>query len=179
MSFTSSGRDVSITGFDELFKVMDDLADEVGQRKADRIWTSAMRKAMVPVLDAAVAYAPKDSLSLTSAMYIKSHKPQARDKQSVSYEGESIMARVSIGNWRPESVEHFTVTKKAKLRSYIAFKGSNKPVALAMEFGTAKDAPHPFLRRALETQGALVQTILGNEVWHILQTKYGKVRGAV
>ena len=87
-----------------------------------------------------------------------------------------MLARVSIANERPESVRKFSVDKKGRIRSYIQFQGSNKPVALAMEFGTAKVAPHPFLRMALESQAASVQTILGNEVWHVLETKYSKVR---
>jgi HK97 gp10 family phage protein len=176
MSARATGREVTVTGFDELFKVMDDLADEVGQRKVDRIWTSAMRKAMQPVLDAAKAQAPKNTEGLMNALYVKAHKPRARDKQSASYQGESIMARVSIANERPESVRKYIVNKKGKLQSSIQFQGSNKPVALAMEFGTAKVAPHPFLRLALESTSGTVQTILGNEVWHVLETKYSKVR---
>lgn len=176
MSASLQGREVTVTGFDELFKVMDDLADEVGQRKVDRIWTGAMRKAMQPVLDAARAQVPRHFGYLMDALYLRAHKPRSRDKQSQSYQGEAIMARVSIANERPDSVRSFTVDKKGKLRSYINFRGSNKPVALAMEFGTATTPAHPFLRMALEGQAATVQTILGNEVWKVLETKYSKVR---
>ena len=179
MSVTSSGRNVSVTGFDELFKAMDDLANEVGQRKVDSVWSGAMRKAMRPVLDTAKAQAPKDTDALMDALYLKVHRPLARDKQSGSYQGESLMARVSIANERPESTVKYTLNKKGRFQKKIMFHGSNKPVALAMEFGTAKVAPHPFLRLALESQSGVVQTILGNEVWHILETKYGKVRGAI
>ena len=52
---------LTVDGFDDLFKRMDEIREEIGNGKTDRIWREALTAAMEPVLIAAKAAAPKDS----------------------------------------------------------------------------------------------------------------------
>ena len=45
----------TVEGFPELFKAMDELKEEIGKGKTDRIWRDLLKKSMQPVLDAAKA----------------------------------------------------------------------------------------------------------------------------
>jgi HK97 gp10 family phage protein len=179
------GNVASVQGFDQLFRVMDDLSDEITRAKTDHIWIQAMREAMKPVLDTARVRVPKHDGELLDALYLKAHRPQVRDKKALSYQGESVMARVSIkaprkdkktGKLKIEVVEYKTKSGKIKLRNKYNFEDSNKPVALAMEFGTAHTAGRPFLRSSLESNINTVIVTLGNAVWQKLTTgKYASL----
>ena len=160
-----------VEGFDDLFKAMDDLAQEVGKGKTDRIWKKAMAYAIAPVFSAARQRAPVDSGQLQDHIYMKVQRPQSRDKASASYKGEIFLARVTVSPKRDDSTKHTTITRKGKER--VTY--TNRPVALAQEFGTAEDAPQPFLRPALENNISNVVDRLGKAVWYELTWgKYAK-----
>jgi HK97 gp10 family phage protein len=175
----------TIQGFDELMKAMDELSQEITKGKTARIWKNSMRYAMQPVKDTAqMAIQAKsfDSGQLANSLYISVHKPAARDKQSGSYMGETYMARVSIKAAREESEHRSTTftTKKGKsiTKNYVTFHGSNKPVAMALEFGTAKMGAEPFFRSALESNLQKVQERLGRYLWtELTYGKYAKEAG--
>lgn len=156
---------VSTQGFDDLFKAMDELAEEVGKGKTDAIWRRAMGFAIQPVLASARANAPTDTGQLKEHIYMKVQRPQARDKASASYQGETFIARVTVGPKRLDSQEQTTITKKGKEKT--TYK--HRPVALAMEFGTANVPAHPFMRPALENNIDTVLERLGKSVWYELQ----------
>ena len=187
MSITTSA---TVEGLDSVLKALDELSQEITKGKTARIWTNAMRYAMQPVKDTTklLIDAKTDGTGqLQDAVYIRVHKPTARDKQSKSYMGELYMARVSISSKRAES-EQATVTYKTKkgkeiTKTYTKFRGSNRPIALAVEAGTprklaeselgsAKMAPRPFLRPALEQNAQRVQERLRDALWRELT--YGK-----
>ena len=84
-----------VEGFEELFKRMDTLRDEIGKTKTDRIWRNVLLYAMEPVLQDAKTYAPKDTGQLADHIYMKAHRPQMRDKASMYYDGESYIVRVT------------------------------------------------------------------------------------
>lgn len=151
-----------VKGFDELFKAMDELAEEIGKGKTDRIWRKAMTYAFEPVLDEAKALVPEDTGQLKNHIYLKVHKPQARDKASFSYQGETYMVRVTAGPRRNDSVKHTTIGKKGKE----IVRWTNRPVALAQEFGTAGKPKPGFLRPALEQNLQRVQERLAQAVWY-------------
>jgi HK97 gp10 family phage protein len=142
-----------VEGFDDLFKAMDEIAEEVGKGKTNKIWRGAMGYAMEPVLTAVKQRAPRDTGQLRDHIYLKAHKPQGRDKSSNTYKGEMIMARVTVGPKREESVEKTVLNKRGKFQTY----NINPPVALAQEFGNAHTSPHPFIRTSLESN---VQTVI-------------------
>ena len=151
------------TGFDDLFKRMDKLADEIGKGKTDSIWKKAMGFAIEPVYEQARsnAAAHVDTGQLLNHIYMKVHRPQARDKSSLSYRGEMFLARVTLNPKRDDSQAKTTLSKGGRFRT--AWK--NRPVGLAVEFGTAKVAARPFLRPALDANIQNVQDRLGVSVW--------------
>ena len=101
-------------GFEELIKQMDELGQEVGKAKTDAIWRKAMGYAMQPVLEDAKSFAPKETGEMASRIYMKVHRPMARDKQGQRYAGEAYMARVTASPIRSDSVLNYTVNSKGK-----------------------------------------------------------------
>lgn len=164
----------SVQGFDELFKAMDDLAEEIGKGKTEAIWRRAMKFAIYPVLESAKTNAPTDTGQLRDHIYMKVQRPQARDKASASYKGETFIARVTVSPKRLDSQENTVITKNGKERKNYR----HRPVALAMEFGTADVPAKPFMRPALENNIDNVLDRLGKSVWYELQWgKWAKDKG--
>lgn len=161
-------------GFDELIKQMDELGQEIGKAKTDRIWRKAMAYAMEPVLEDAKSFAPKDSGEMASRIYMKVHRPMARDKQGRMYAGEAYMARVTASPVRSDSVLNYTVNSKGKLRATWANKS---PAPVAQEFGNAHNGAHPFLRPALNVNMTRVQSRLAWSVWAAIQEIAAKKKG--
>lgn len=161
----SEARSFKVEGFDDLFRRMDQLAEEVGKTKTDRIWKKAMSYAFTPVLEDARSNAPVDSGQLAKHIYMKVQRPAARDKASLSYRGESLMVRVTSGPKRDDSYKHTTITKTGKER--VTY--THRPVALANEFGTAEKPAKPYLRTALERNIQQVIERLGSAVWYELE----------
>lgn len=163
-----------VDGFTELFKHMEELKEEIGKGKTDRIWKSSLLYAFIPVLETARGMAPVDTEQLREHLYIKAHRPTSRDKAGKYYEGEQWMVRVSLNPKREDSVENVTLTKNGKFRS----RFDNRPVGYAQEFGSAHNAPHPFLRPSLEANSARVIERLGSKLWSNLNsgkfTNWGK-----
>jgi len=147
-----------VEGFKELFSEMDQLAEEIGKTKTDRIWKNALLYAFEPVFQDAKTFAPKDTYDLFNHIYVKAHRPQARDKASTTYQGESYMVRVSVSPIRDDSIQKFILTKKGKVRAYWT---NTRPVAVSQEFGNAHNAAHPFLRPAIENNYDKVVSRLG------------------
>ena len=158
--------DVVSTGFEELFKKMDDLSEEVGKGKTDRIWRNAVKYAFEPVLQDAKTYAPKDTGQLSENIYMAVHKPKSRDKKSMTYQGEMYMARVTASPVRDDSIKKTVLNRRGKFQSYYANK---RPVALSKEFGNARTTAKPFLRPALQSNMDRVQTRLAQSVWEAIQ----------
>ena len=174
-----------VEGFDSLFKEMEALSDEIGKGKTDRIWRQALGLAMTPVLEMAKEIAPHESPSSTGQLrdniYMKVHKPQARDKAGKYYDGEMFMARVSVSPIREDSIKNVIINKRGKEQTVW---GNRKPVAISQEFGnkrlensefgTAAKGAHPFLRPSLEANVGRVQTILGYAIMDAIEKIVGK-----
>lgn len=172
-------QNATIEGMDVLFKAMEELSQEITKGKTARIWKNSMRYAMIPAKETAqnlIRSQSYDTGQLADALYISVHKPQVRDKRSASYRGEMYMARVSVSSKRAESTEGTSTytTKKGKVitRKYTKFRGSNRPVAMAVEFGTAKVPARSFMRSAMSANIQSIQTRLAQSLWHELT--YGK-----
>ena len=139
-----------VDGFEELFKRMDDLRDEIGKAKTDRIWRNVLLYAMEPVLQDAITYAPYDKDStdghLRDHIYMKAHRPQMFDKGSKYYQGESYLVRVTSSPIRDTSFLHTSLNKKGKFQT--RWKGL-KPVGVSQEYGNKRVNKHPYLHPAL------------------------------
>ena len=154
-------KEFQVQGFDELFVAMDELAKEIGQTKTDNIWKKALGYAFLPVLESAKSRAPEgETHQLKDGIYMKVSRPTSRDKGSSSYQGESFMARVTSSAKRNDSTVHTTIGKNGKERKIY----TNRPVGLAMEFGTADTAAQPYLRPSLESNADRVISRLGYSV---------------
>jgi len=156
---------VEVDGMEALFKKMDELRDEIGKGKTDKIWRDALSYAMEPVLQDCISNAPYDENSKDGHMrdhiYMSVHKPMGRDKKSSSYQGELYMARVTVSPIRDSTTYHTVLNKRGRFQTVA--KGQ-KPVAVSMEFGNARTPAHPFIRRSLSENITTVQTRLGQAI---------------
>jgi HK97 gp10 family phage protein len=155
-----------VEGFPELFEQMNNLKEEIGKQKTDRLWRGALTSAMQPVLDAAKANAPKNTGQLADHIYLKVHRPKNRDKNSKYYFGEEYMARVSVSPLREDTESHFVLNKRGRVQH--TYRGK-KPVAVSQEFGNARVPAHPFMRLALETNYQTVISILETSLKSIIE----------
>lgn len=163
----ASAQTFQVEGFEELFKHMDDLKQEIGQGKTDRIWRNSLMYAFYPVLERARALAPVDTGQLAEHLYIKVHKPKSRDKGGKYYEGEMYMARVTLNPKRDDSTSKIVLNKRGKFQTI----NYNRPVGLAEEFGTASNGGgKPFLRPALQSSAGEVVDRLGRKLWSELNS---------
>lgn len=159
------------TGFEDLFARMDALKEEIGKGKTDKIWRTAMKYAIEPVHQDAKAYAPARTHQLEEHIYMKVHRPMARDKAGKAYQqGEIYMARVTVSTLRDDTVYESVLNKNNKFQTVTKNK---KPVPVSQEFGNARTPAHPFLRPALEHNLDRVQSRLGWAIWQQLE-KFGK-----
>ena len=173
----------TVKGFDELMKAMDELSQEISQGKTARIWKNCIGYAMQPVKETAkmlIDAKTHGTGTLADSVYLAVHKPTARDKRSGSYMGEMYMARVSIKSARPESRENISLytNKKGQIKERKSLTNTNRPVAMAVEFGTANVASRPVMRPALEANINIIQQRLATALWRELTMgKYAKEAG--
>jgi HK97 gp10 family phage protein len=135
-----------IEGFDALTAALNDMKEEIGKQKTDKIWREAVTRGAEPILAAVKAAAPQDTGQLKDRIYMKVRRPKARDKSGKFYAGEEYMARIIASPLRDESYRHFIVNKKGRLQSVWRNK---KPVAISQEYGNARVPAKPFLRPGL------------------------------
>lgn len=150
------------TGFDDLFKRLDLLKEEIGKGKTDRIYRTAMKYAMEIVEQDAKTHAPYKTGQLQQHIYLKVHRPMARDKSGKSYAGEVYMARVTASPLRDDTVYNLILNKRNKFQTVV---GNKKPVAISNEFGNARTPNHSFLRPALENNIDKIQSRLGSSLF--------------
>lgn len=147
----------SVEGFPELFKKMDELKEEIGKGKTDRIWRDVLKKSMQPVLDSAKAAAPKDTGQLANNIYVAVHRPKQRDKAGKYYDGEMYMARVTVSAVRDDTKRKLVLNKRGKFQTVLLNK---KPVPVSQEFGNARTPANPFMRVSLLRNRGLVAQIM-------------------
>ena len=152
----------STSGFEELFKKMDMLSEEIGKGKTDKIWRSAMTYAMQPVLEDAKSFAPKDTGEMSDRIYMRVHRPMARDKGSQSYRGEMYIARVTVSSLRDDTVQNIVLNKRGRFQTVYSNK---RPIPVSQEFGNARTPKKPFMRPALSSNIDRVESRLGWSIW--------------
>ena len=169
-----SNAEFRVEGFEQLFAKMNELEEEIGKGKTDRIWRKALAWAMEPVLQDAKSFAPKDTGETAERIYMRVHRPQGRDKSSNRYAGEMFIARVTASTLREDSVQNFVVNKKGRLQATWANK-SRAPVS--QEFGNARVPARPFLRPALSSNSDRVISRLGQAIWAEVNWGHDKGKG--
>jgi HK97 gp10 family phage protein len=158
----SAEASFKVEGFEDLFARMDEIKLEIGKGKTDKVWRNMLKAAMTPVLQEAKRLAPQDTGQLAEHIYLKVHRPMARDKDGKAYQqGTVYMARVTASTLRDDTVYNFIVNKRNKLQTVVANK---KPVPVSQEFGNAKTPAHPFLLPALRKHEQMMQDIMASQL---------------
>lgn len=136
-----------VVGLKDVNKVFQELADEIGDKKAtSKILVPAVREAMKPVLQAAKADAPEDTGALKRSLQIEARRPNRRDKKSKYVSStDNVIAVVT--------------TASGKKLKKMGIKSDAR--SIAQEFGTAKIPAQPYLRPALESESFNVANKLG------------------
>jgi HK97 gp10 family phage protein len=151
-----------VDGFEELFVRMDQIKEEIGKGKTDKVWRNMLKSAMTPVLEEAQRLAPKDTGQLADHIYLKVHRPMARDKSGKAYtQGEIYMARVTASTLRDDTVYNLVLNKRNRFQTIAVNK---KPVPVSSEFGNAKVPAQPFLLPSLRKHYGTMENIMASQL---------------
>ena len=175
VSGSFGGAQLEVTGLSDALAIFDELANEIGDKTAtSKVLVPAAREAMKPVLSVARFLAPKDTGDLASNLWIEARRPNKRDQRSkYASSGDTVIGLVTTKPFPKKKKKEFfaanvNLYKKDKDAYRKKFKeyaySLNFPYdarAIAQEFGTAKMAPKPYLRVALESQSTHVANRLG------------------
>lgn len=156
---------IKLEGVGDVIKAFDELAQQIGDRKANsKILIPAAREAMKPILATAQARAPVDSGALRLLLQVEARRPTSRDRRSKYITGnDAVIATVTTASGKKMAAmsqgKGLERSKKRLLKlgatreEAEAFKGFTSDArAIAQEFGTAKTPAKPYLRPALESQ---------------------------
>lgn len=170
-----------ITGMRDTLQVFEDLANEIGDRKAtSKVLVPAVREAMRPVLLAAKSLVPKgETKLLLESLVVKAKRPSSSDKRSNYVKNSDIV--IATVSTKPISKKHKkeykTVKDTISKKDFFEKKGYFYDArAIAMEFGTKHIAPKPYLRPALESQAAAVSNRLGEIIKNRIEKYRTKTR---
>jgi HK97 gp10 family phage protein len=166
---------VEVTGLREALAVFDELADEIGDKKAtSKVLVPAAREAMRPVLQSARLLAPKDTGDLARTLQIEARRPNRRDQRSkYASQTDTVIALVTTKPFPKKKRKEFYESNqdlyaadkaayKRKFKEYAQSIGFPYDArAIAQEFGSAHNGANPFMRPALETNSVSVANKLG------------------
>jgi HK97 gp10 family phage protein len=142
------GVTIKLEGIGEVDKALKELEQDFGDKMArSKVLIPAVREAMRPVLDQAIANAPKDTGDLKRSLIVEARRPTRRDKRSKYItQTDTVIAAVTTASGK----------KLAKMGIKSDARG------IAQEFGTAKQpGGHPYLRPALESNAQSTINRLG------------------
>jgi HK97 gp10 family phage protein len=163
----------SIVGLKEVLAAFNELAEEIGDKKAtSKILVPAVREAMQPVLNQAVANAPVDTGGLKLSLQVEARRPTRRDKRSKYIsDTDTVIAAVTTASGKKLAqmsegkglLRARRKLKKMGIENAESFAGIRSDArAVAQEFGSAHNGPHPFLRPAMESQASDTAKRLGD-----------------
>ena len=169
------GAQVEVTGLSQALAIFDELADEIGDKKAtSKVLVPAAREAMKPVLAMAKMLAPKDTGDLARTLWIEARRPNKRDQKSkYASATDTVIALVTTKPFpKKKKNEFFAANSELYKRDKEAYRKKFKAYAyslsfpydaraIAQEFGTAKQAGTPFMRISLESNAGRVANSLG------------------
>lgn len=139
------GVSIKLEGIGPVDQIFKELADQIGDKKAtSKILVPAVREAMRPVLAMAKSNAPIDTGALQRTLQTEARRPTKRDRRSKYItQTDTVIAIVT--------------TASAKKLKKLGIKSDAR--AIAQEFGSSRNAAHPYLRPALESQA---QSVVNN-----------------
>lgn len=161
------GVTIKLEGVGDVAKAFDELAAEIGDKKAtSKVLVPAVREAMQPVLAAAQQNAPVDSGALRMMLQVEARRPNRRDRRSKYItETDTVIAAVTTASGKKMKQWNDAMgTDKGRksmarrmrkagmtdeqIREFKGFKSDAR--AVAQEFGTSRNGAQPYLRPALE-----------------------------
>lgn len=157
---------ISVTGDKELKEILAAMEADFGPKDTAKVLVAAARDSLAPALSRAKTLAPKDTGTLAASLRIEARKPTRRDKRSV-YINETDTVIATITTAPPSKfvkIYDVEASYKAKKDKYKKVKAPGDARHIAMEFGTAKVAPKPYLRPALESTSFQVINNLADKI---------------
>lgn len=160
-----------LEGVKETLDVFQQLADEIGDKKAtSKVLLPAMKMAIQPVLIASKMLVPRDTSKLADSLIAYVKRPTSKDKRSKYIaQNDVVIAKVETKPISAREEKDFKATKKSlatkgiKVTRKSFFEGRGRYYdarAVANEFGTANRGAKPFLRPAMEGQAQTVLELL-------------------
>lgn len=161
---------IKLEGIGEVDKALRQLEADFGQKEsAKKVLVPAVRESLRPVLNQAIASAPKETGGLALSLQIEARRPTSRDRRSkyitqtdtvigaVTTASAKKLAKMSEGKGLLSARRKL---KKLGFENAEAFTGvASDARAVAQEFGSARNPATPYLRPALE---ANAQTTVNN-----------------
>ena len=161
---------IKLEGIGEVDKALRQLEADFGQKEsAKKVLVPAVRESLRPVLNQAIANAPKDTGGLALSLQIEARRPTSRDRRSkyitqtdtvigaVTTASAKKLAKMSEGKGLLSARRKL---KKLGFENAEAFTGvASDARVVAQEFGSARNPSTPYLRPALE---ANAQTTVNN-----------------
>ena len=161
---------IKLEGTGEVDNALRRLEADFGQKEsAKKVLVPAVRESLRPVLNQAIASAPKDTGGLALSLRIEARRPTSKDRRSkyitqtdtvigaVTTASAKKLAKMSEGKGLLSARRKL---KKLGFENAEAFTGvASDARAVAQEFGSARNPSTPYLRPALE---ANAQTTVNN-----------------
>lgn len=152
---------IKLEGIGEVDKALRQLEADFGQKEsAKKVLVPAVRESLRPVLNQAIASAPKDTGGLALSLRIEARRPTSKDRRSkyitqtdtvigaVTTASAKKLAKMSEGKGLLSARRKL---KKLGFENAEAFTGvASDARAVAQEFGSARNPATPYLRPALE-----------------------------
>ena len=161
---------IKLEGIGEVDKALRQLEADFGQKEsAKRVLVPAVREALRPALNQAIANAPKDTGGLALSLQIEARRPTSRDRRSKYItQTDTVMGAITTASSKKlakmsEGKGLLSARRKLKKLGFEnaeAFTGvASDARAIVQEFGSATTPSTPYLRPALE---ANAQTTVNN-----------------
>ena len=131
------GAQVEVTGLSQALAIFDELADEIGDKKAtSKVLVPAAREAMKPVLAMAKMLAPKDTGDLARTLWIEARRPNKRDQKSkYASATDTVIALVTTKPFpKKKKNEFFAANSELYKRDKEAYRKKFKAYAYSLSF---------------------------------------------
>lgn len=168
------GVTIKLEGIGDVALAFDQLATEIGDKKAtSKVLVPAVREALKPVLSDAQRRAPEDTGGLRLSLLVEARRPTKRDRRSKYItQTDTVIAAVTTASGKKLAAmsqgKGLLRARKRLIKMGVEaavaeqFSGIDGDArAMAQEFGSAKNPPHPYLRLALESNAQETVNRLG------------------
>lgn len=161
-----------VKGLDSVIQNLNDVSEQIGDKKASsKILVPALRQAIKPALESIRRQSPKDTGALAQHLWIEARRPNKRDKRSKYVNvGDNAIALVTTKafpkkrkkEWMAQNANLTGKERSAAFKKYALSTGFPYDArAIAQEFGSARNPPHPFMRTGMESASPAVLQNLG------------------